>query len=131
MPGDGTRLRKRIHAGKYHSRALSFEDSDCVHAPRVDVTLVVTGLLLEETNSMLDFLAAVIDLYSLVLLVRVIFTWLPPRHRQNEFYEFMRSITEPALRPIRRVLPTSQRIDFSPLVLLLLLRLVANLLRGA
>ncbi|MFP4028107.1 MAG: YggT family protein [Candidatus Brocadiia bacterium] len=80
---------------------------------------------------MLDFLAAVTDLYSLVLLVRVIFTWLPPRHRQNEFYEFMRSITEPVLRPIRRILPTSQRIDFSPLVLLLLLRLVANLLRGA
>jgi YggT family protein len=38
------------------------------------------------------------------------------------------SIVEPMLAPIRRVIPPIGMIDFSPLVLLLLIQLISNLL---
>lgn len=45
--------------------------------------------------------------------------------------DFLVRVTEPALRPIRRVLPTAGGIDFSPWVALVLLRLVVMpLLQG-
>ena len=39
--------------------------------------------------------------------------------------DFLYRVTEPILRPIRRVLPTMGNIDFSPWVALLLIQLVA------
>ena len=42
--------------------------------------------------------------------------------------DFLYRITEPALRPIRRVLPSFGNIDLSPLALILLIFLAQNLL---
>ena len=42
--------------------------------------------------------------------------------------DFLYRITEPALRPIRRYLPTFGNIDFSPLVLIILLSLIERFL---
>ena len=38
------------------------------------------------------------------------------------------SIVEPLLRPIRRVLPPLAGLDFSPLVLIILIQLIANVI---
>jgi len=46
----------------------------------------------------------------------------------NIVYEFLTRMTEPLLRPIRRVLPRMGQIDLSPLVLLLGIMLVSLLL---
>ncbi len=43
---------------------------------------------------------------------------------------FLDSIVEPMLNPIRRVLPQTGGLDFSPLVLLLLLQLVGQAIVG-
>ncbi len=42
--------------------------------------------------------------------------------------DFLYRTTEPALRPIRRILPTFGSIDFSPLVLLLAIQLLQSFL---
>ncbi|MFO7956276.1 MAG: YggT family protein [Candidatus Brocadiia bacterium] len=78
----------------------------------------------------MSFLIALVRVYMLVILVRAVFSWLPERHRQNELYHFVRTITEPVLRPIRRVLPTPGGIDFSPLVAIIALQVLARLLLG-
>jgi YggT family protein len=44
--------------------------------------------------------------------------------------DFIFSVTEPILAPIRRALPMAAGMDFSPLVALLLLNLVERLLHG-
>ncbi|HYZ22811.1 MAG TPA: YggT family protein [Rhodopila sp.] len=44
--------------------------------------------------------------------------------------DFLYRITEPALRPIRRVLPSFGNIDISPLILLLLLQAARMLLNS-
>ena len=67
------------------------------------------------------------DAYSLVVLVWVISSWirLPPDH---PVVRFTGALTEPALAPIRRLLPGGGGIDISPMVLLIALRLVKRLL---
>ena len=68
-----------------------------------------------------------LDLYSLVLLASVLLSWvnLSP---DNAFVRVVRQLTEPVLAPIRRVLPAAGGFDFSPLVALVVIRLLQRLL---
>jgi len=54
--------------------------------------------------------------------------------RRNEFffafYNSINRLMEPVLGPIRRVLPNMGAVDFSPLVLIILLQIVLIVLRG-
>ena len=70
-------------------------------------------------------LALLIDVYSLVVLLAVIMSWFQ-RERRDSLATILHSLTEPALEPIRRVLPAVGGLDFSPMVLLILLRVVRN-----
>jgi YggT family protein len=55
------------------------------------------------------------DLYIIVLLARVLLSWvqLDPR---NLLVNVINQLTEPLLAPIRRLLPQTGTIDFSPMV---------------
>lgn len=72
-------------------------------------------------------LIQLIDLYSLIVLVSVVMSWvqLPPT---NPVSQVVQALTEPVLDFIRRVLPPTSGLDFSPMVLLVGLRLVRSLL---
>ncbi|CAN5420723.1 hypothetical protein BH20CHL6_BH20CHL6_13890 [soil metagenome] len=59
----------------------------------------------------------------LVLIGRVLVSWLNPRF-EGPIGRFLFETTEPILRPIRKVLPQSGTIDFSPLVAFLMLSLI-------
>ena len=74
------------------------------------------------------------NLYTLVLLLRVIGSWVPPGEPNTPWAKILGlaySLTEPLLLPIRRILAPYQRtvpFDFSPVVLLILLQVVERLL---
>jgi YggT family protein len=70
--------------------------------------------------------ATLIDLYSLVVLAAVVMSWIrvDPRH---QLARVVYRLTEPVLEPIRRVLPSAGGLDFSPLVLLIALRVLRRL----
>ena len=70
--------------------------------------------------------AALIDLYSLVVLAAVVMSWVG-LDRRHSAAAFVYSLTEPALAPIRRVLPPIGGLDFSPMVLLIALRFLSNI----
>ncbi|HET7541799.1 MAG TPA: YggT family protein [Polyangiaceae bacterium] len=72
-------------------------------------------------------LSLVLDAYSLVVLVSVILSWLNLAE-DNPLVNVTRTLTEPALAPIRRLLPSSVGIDISPMVLLLGIRLLKRVL---
>jgi len=46
------------------------------------------------------------------------------------FYDAINRLLEPLYRPIRRVMPATGSIDFSPLVLMILLNVVLIVLKG-
>ena len=64
-----------------------------------------------------------IDLYSLVVLAAVVLSWVRAE-RRHPLVELVFKLTEPVLAPIRRALPPFGGLDFSPLVLLIALRVL-------
>lgn len=86
-------------------------------------------------NALLILIDTVINLYVWVLIIWVILNWLiafSVVNTRNRFVymlgDVLNRVTEPVLRPIRRVLPSPGGIDLSPLVLILLLYFIRNLL---
>ncbi|MGH7002956.1 MAG: YggT family protein [Alphaproteobacteria bacterium] len=86
-------------------------------------------------NSLYIVLQLVLEIYGWIVIAYVIVGLLMAfgvvnvyNRAVNIIYEFLTRATEPALRPIRRVLPRMGQIDLSPLVLLLGLMLVRLLL---
>ena len=76
---------------------------------------------------LIALLIQLLDLYSLVVLGAVVISWiqLPP---SNPVATFLHALTEPALAPIRGLLPDMGGLDLSPLVLLIGLRMLRGLL---
>ncbi len=72
-------------------------------------------------------LRQIIDLYSLIVFVSVVMSWmqLPP---SNPIAQLVHALTEPVLGPLRRVLPSMGGLDFSPMVLLIGLQMLRGLL---
>lgn len=67
--------------------------------------------------------------YELLILANVILSWVRP-DPYNPIIRFIKRSTEPVIDLVRRSMPFLRAgpIDFSPIVLLLLLRLVSTLL---
>lgn len=79
----------------------------------------------------------VVDIAIILLIAQVILSWLVAFNvvnTRNPFVNtvgrFLYQITEPALRPIRRIIPSFGGIDISPLVLALLLGFARILILG-
>ena len=77
----------------------------------------------------------IINIYIWLIILQVVLSWLIAFNvvnTSNRFVymvgDFLYRITEPAMRPIRRILPNLGGIDLSPMVLLLLLIFAQKLL---
>ncbi len=60
-----------------------------------------------------------LQVYQLILLARVLMTWIPNLDYSNPIARFLYQATEPLLAPIRNALPQMGGIDLSPLVVFL------------
>lgn len=76
-----------------------------------------------------------LNLYTWVLIASAIFSWLYAFNVINSSNSFVNSlgtffynVTEPVLRPIRRILPDLGGIDISPIVVLLLIFFIRSLM---
>jgi len=85
--------------------------------------------------ALIQTLVLAIDIYWWLLIAAAIFSWLyafnvvnPRNQFVGTIGNFLYRITEPALRPIRRVLPDLGGIDISPIVLLLVLFFIRQFL---
>ncbi len=63
----------------------------------------------------------------LAIFVRVIMSWVPMRLPFG-LNELVWSVSEPVLAPIRRYLPIAGGMDFSPLIALLLIQILASII---
>ena len=82
----------------------------------------------------LGILATLVQIYSLVIIARMIMSWIPvePGSAWEPLYNFVHAITEPPLAVIRSVVPPLRMgpgaLDLSPLLLLLALQLLSAVL---
>lgn len=80
--------------------------------------------------SLWNILAYIVEVYVIVLIARALLSWLPARPG-TALYRFVRvldALTEPVLRPIRRVLPPIRAggmgIDLSIIIVVIVAQLV-------
>ncbi len=77
-------------------------------------------------RSILDIVLIVLDLYWWIIIGSAVFSWLYAFNvvnMNNQFVgaigNFLHQMTEPLLRPIRKIMPNLGTIDLSPIILLL------------
>ncbi len=88
-------------------------------------------------SGFLFLLSKIVGYYIWIIIAGVILSWLTAFNvvnRSNRFVhvlgDFIFRITEPALRPIRNILPNLGGIDISPVILILILLTVQGIVRG-
>jgi YggT family protein len=69
-------------------------------------------------------LVQAIEVYKMVLIARILLTWLPSINWYNQPFKLLRDITDPVLGPFRRMIPPVGMIDISPMALFLALSLI-------
>lgn len=71
----------------------------------------------------------VLYVFIIVMLVRVVFSWVSP-YPTNSVTRLAYRVTEPILAPVRRWLPPMSGIDLSPMVVMLGAYLLISILRN-
>lgn len=88
-------------------------------------------------NALFNVAQYLLSILSIVVIVQVVLSLLVSFNVLNiqqpfvrSIYEVLDRVTEPLYRPIRKILPDLGMIDFSPWVLLILIRIAMMLLDG-
>lgn len=84
----------------------------------------IAGLLL---FSFADLINQFLMFYFYIIIIRAILTWIMPSHHNPTFFALSK-ITDPILRPIRRILPMIGGFDLSPIVAIILTQFLALLI---
>ena len=71
--------------------------------------------------SFLGVLRTALDVFFYAILLQVILSWVNPHSPVSGVLD---TLTRPILSPIRRIIPSTNGLDFSPLVALILLQMV-------
>jgi len=87
---------------------------------------------MEILGQVLPVLARTLEIYSLILLVRVLLSWFPNLDwGGNPLLATVSSITDPYLNAFRGLIPPIGGLDLSAILAFLALQLLQNLLLGA
>lgn len=85
-------------------------------------------------SAIIGMLIMLLNLYSFILLVRVILSWVAVGgggiNRDNPIIQLIYQLTDPPVNMVREYIPPSGGIDFSVLVLFLIIYILRILLTG-
>jgi YggT family protein len=81
-------------------------------------------------SSIASFVNLVITVLSVAIIGRALLSWFDPGMR-TMVGRLLRDVTEPIIAPIRQVMPRMGMLDLSPIVALVLLRLIGVLVNQA
>ena len=88
--------------------------------------------------ALVDIAKLLLSILTWIIIIQVILSWLLAFNVLNTSSQGVRTfatalerITAPLYRPIRRLLPDFGGLDFSPLVVLILIQVIQKLLAGA
>ncbi len=75
----------------------------------------------------INFVDLLFTLLTFAIIARAIVSWLPI-DRYHPLIQFLDSITEPILAPLRRYVPMVGMMDITPIVALILLQIIQTIL---
>ena len=85
----------------------------------------------ELVSTVLQVLAQTLQIYSLVLIVRVLLSWFPNLDWGNPLLSTVSSITDPYLNAFRGLIPPLGGLDLSAILAFIALSLMQQLLMSA
>ena len=82
--------------------------------------------------SFIELIKLGIWIFIIALIVQALISWINPGmyQMQNPMAAILNSLTAPVLRPIRRMLPRTGMIDFSPMLAIMLLYILLIIVNG-
>ncbi len=90
---------------------------------------MTASLLTANVLLLVGFLLyGLLAVFSLLIIVRVIFSW--GMSYSNPLMRFLVRVTEPILAPARRIIPTIGMFDISPIIVIFVLQLFQQAIRG-
>lgn len=72
-----------------------------------------------------------LSLVQLLILARVVLSWVASPTSRNPVVELIRSVTEPILAPIRSILPRTGMFDLSPMIALFAIYALQNVIASS
>jgi YggT family protein len=78
--------------------------------------------------ALVGVVALVVNLYFIALIAMIVLSWVAPGSQNPAIY-LLYQITEPVMAPVRSMLPNMGGLDFSPILLFLLINVVQIALR--
>lgn len=75
-----------------------------------------------------QLLVSMLDVFRILILVRVVLSWVVSPTSRNPLVEGIRRVTDTVLEPLSRVIPPMGGLDLSPLVALLLMEVLRNVI---
>ena len=82
----------------------------------------------------LDIIQYLLHILTWIIIIQAVLSWLLAFNVINTHNEFVRQLayglsrmTEPLYRPIRRIMPDFGGLDFSPLIVLLLIQILSGI----
>ena len=92
-------------------------------------------IVFKYMNSLIILISQITELFIWLLIIQAIMSWLinfgiinTQSNFVNMIGRFLYKVTEPFLRPIRKILPEFSGVDISPVILIMLLIFFRNLL---
>ncbi|BAY66302.1 hypothetical protein NIES22_64160 [Calothrix brevissima NIES-22] len=77
-------------------------------------------------NLLITTLATFIQIYTVLLIIRVLLTWFPNIDFYSQPFAALAQITDPYLNLFRSIIPPLGGIDFSPILAFLLLQFIGD-----
>ncbi|MHC5597471.1 MAG: YggT family protein [Nostoc sp.] len=75
---------------------------------------------------LINTLSSFIQIYTVLLIIRVLLTWFPNINWYNQPFTTLSQITDPYLNLFRSIIPPLGGIDFSAMLAILLLQIVGG-----
>ncbi|WP_320667749.1 YggT family protein [Prochlorococcus sp. MIT 1307] len=86
---------------------------------------------MEIIATFLQVLTQTLEIYSLILILRVLLSWFPNLDWSNPVLSSISSITDPYLNAFRGIIPAIGGLDLSPILAFVVLNLMQQLLGSA
>jgi len=78
------------------------------------------------SSGVIGLIRSLLSIYMWIVIIRVLISWINP-DPYNPIVQFLRGVTDPVIDRLRRFLPRffwSTGLDFTPLILIILIQLV-------
>ena len=77
-----------------------------------------------------NMIEMLIQVYSLIILARVLMSWINV-DPNSQLGRVIFDLTEPVLAPVRNLMPPAAGLDFSPIIVMVLLQIVGQMVVSA